>query len=152
MFEIHWWKTDRIWAEAARCPLQLCLSVCLDLFILKTHWDFTLQNSFDANSLIEGTLHFVDSIALHGIWPSSYWMDFPGGCVGNYFSTTISQSWSEISCRTWTPRYFSGLDHCNDCVFLDSKQHKAFSSQCVHTAWSDRSEPGFPHKCMCPLF
>lgn len=34
-------KADRVWAEAARCPLQLCLS-CMSLYF-KTNWDFTVH-------------------------------------------------------------------------------------------------------------
>lgn len=80
MSEIHWWKTEGIWAEAARCPLQLCLSVCLDLF----------------NSKQTG----ISQCRVH-LMPIPWWTEtdkhykliiplldgYPGRCGGNIFST-----------------------------------------------------------------
>lgn len=118
---------------------------------LKTNWDFTVQSSIDANSLMDR-----NGQALQADHPLIGWIS-PAGVVGSFFPTI----WVIFTMLEWNfPQnldsqvFFSGLDHCDDCVlsFSDSKQHEAFSSQCVHTAWSDRSELGIPHKCMCPLF
>lgn len=83
-------------------------------FYLKTSWDFTVRSSFNANSLMDRTLYFVGERYVESNHPLTGWI-FLVGAVGTWI---ISQSWSETSCKTWIPRSFSGLDHCDDCDFF----------------------------------
>lgn len=109
-------------------------------FYLKTNWDFTVQSSFNANSLMERSLHFSRQ---HGIRSSRCWM-----CSGNCFQPLeyfTKLKW--ISHRTWIPRSYSGLDLIV-LVFLKAAQGIFH----LHPAWWDGRKLGYGNKCMCPLF
>lgn len=108
-----------------------------------------MQSSFDANSLMDrnGQALQADHPLIGWISRPVWWEHFFNH-LGDFHNAGV-----KLPAKPRLPGVFSGLDHFDDCVlsFSDSKQHEAFSSQCFHTAWSDRSELGIPHKCMCPL-
>lgn len=147
-----------VWSPLMRSRLNMgwssplpftIVSFCMSRpFYLQTNWDFTAQSSFDANSLMDRCgfffFFFVDEHHSVSDHPLTTWISLVGS-GGTIFKTVCMIS------RGWSKNFLQNLD--SQVLFRAGSLWRVFvfdfaikqhTCQCVHTAWSDNSELGFP--------
>lgn len=134
--------TERIRAEAARRPLQLCLSLCLYLFtskqtgLLQFYRVHSMPTPLWMGSCISETPE------------SPRWGFSPPGRSRSDASLNPLNDFAELKKKSAPPLISLGLDHCNNCVFIFYFfPEAAIVSSARPLASSDRSKLAFSHYC-----